>query len=88
MHDLLGYLRETQMDLGAFLIDHVVLALDAMDIDDAEDFELTEEWSKQQFGSAVGNKDASIANANGVPTMQPSQLHGLTASISHRSGAP
>ena len=32
-----------QMDPEAFPIDHVAVPLDVMDIDDVEDFELTEE---------------------------------------------
>ena len=48
-------------------VDHVALALDVMDIDNAEDFELTEEESKQQFGSVVSSNDISIAVANTVP---------------------
>ena len=42
-------------------IDHVVLALDAMEINAADDFELTEKESKQWFGSAIRRNDVSIA---------------------------
>ena len=73
MHELLSYLWEMQ----ASFIDHVVLALDAMGIDNADDFELTEEQSKQQFGS----KDTSIAIANSVPqfkaTLATSWAHSI-----------
>ena len=51
-----------RMDPEASPVNHVVLALDAMDIDDAGDFKLTEEESKQWFGSAVSSNDASIAS--------------------------
>ena len=42
IHKLLSYLRETQIDPETSLVDHVVLVLDTMDMDDAEDFRLTE----------------------------------------------
>ena len=52
IHKLLSNLKEMQM-AEAFPINHVALVLDTMDIDNAEDLELTEEESKQRFGSAV-----------------------------------
>ena len=52
-HKLLSYLRETQMDPEASLVDHAALTLDTMDIDDSKDFKLTEEESKPLFGSAA-----------------------------------
>ena len=48
------------MDLKPSSIDHVALALDTMDMNDADDFELTEKESKQWFGGAVGSNDISI----------------------------
>lgn len=46
MCELLSYLREIHMDPEASPISHVALA------DDAEDFKLTEEESKQRFSSS------------------------------------
>ena len=45
----------------ASLVDHVALTLYAMNINNADDFELTEKESKQWFGSAVSSNNASIA---------------------------
>ena len=49
------------MDLKASLVDHVTLALDIMDMNNADDFELAEKENKQWFGSAVNSNDTSIA---------------------------
>ena len=43
------------MDSEGFLVDHVALVLDPMDINNANDFELIEKESKQLFGSAVSS---------------------------------
>ena len=70
-------------DLEASPIDPIVLhysPIDAMDIDDAENFKLTEK-SKQQFGSAVSMQQH--CNGNWRAHVACSQPPGLTALISH-----
>ena len=49
------------MDLKTSSADHVALALDTMDMNDADDFELTEKESKQRFVSAISSNNISIA---------------------------
>ena len=49
------------MDLEAFLVNHAVLALDTVDINDADDFELVRKESKQWFGRALSGNDISTA---------------------------
>ena len=82
MHKLLSYLQEILTDSEASPINHVALALDVMDIDNAEDLELTEEESKQWFGNAICSNDVSIAITCRNPTTPRSQPpDGLTTSI-------
>ena len=44
----------------AYSINHIALVLDAMGVDNAEDFKYTEEESKQQSGSVVSSNDVFV----------------------------